>query len=66
VSSQEAQPAIFEAAGIENILCKSLGSNTPCNVVKATISGLKSLRTLSDIARLRNKSISEITGREEK
>jgi small subunit ribosomal protein S5 len=34
--------------------------------VKATISGLKSLRTLSDIARLRNKSISEITGREEK
>ncbi|HQH50625.1 MAG TPA: 30S ribosomal protein S5 [Candidatus Cloacimonadota bacterium] len=58
--------AIFEAAGIENILCKSLGSNTPCNVVKATISGLKSLRTLSDIARLRNKSISEITGREEK
>lgn len=58
--------AIFEAAGIENILCKSLGSNTPCNVVKATVSGLKSMRTLSDIARLRNKSIAEITGREEK
>jgi small subunit ribosomal protein S5 len=58
--------AIFEAAGIQNILCKSLGSNTPCNVVKATISGLKSMRTLSDIARLRNKSIAEITGREEK
>jgi small subunit ribosomal protein S5 len=58
--------AIFEAAGIKNILCKSLGSNTPCNVVKATISGLKSMRTLSDIARLRNKSIAEITGREEK
>ncbi|MCB5229332.1 MAG: 30S ribosomal protein S5 [Candidatus Cloacimonetes bacterium] len=58
--------AIFEAAGIENILCKSLGSNTPTNVVKATVSGLKSMRTLSDIARLRNKSIAEITGREEK
>lgn len=58
--------AIFEAAGIQNILCKSLGSNTPCNVVKATISGLKSLRTLADIAKLRNKTISEITGREEK
>lgn len=58
--------AIFEAAGIENILCKSLGSNTPCNVVKAAVSGLKSMRTLSDIARLRNKSIAEITGREEK
>ncbi len=58
--------AIFEAAGIQNILCKSLGSNTPCNVVKATISGLKSMRTLSDISKLRNKSIAEITGREEK
>ena len=58
--------AIFEAAGIQNILCKSLGSNTPCNVVKATVAGLKSMRTLSDIAKLRNKSIAEITGREAK
>ncbi len=58
--------AIFEAAGIQNILCKSLGSNTPCNVVQATVSGLKSMRTLSDISRLRNKTIAEITGREEK
>jgi len=58
--------AIFEVAGIQNILCKSLGSNTPTNVVKATVAGLKSLRTLSDIAKLRNKSIAEITGREEK
>lgn len=58
--------AIFEAAGIQNILCKSLGSNTPCNVVQATVSGLKSMRTLSDISRLRNKTIAEITGKEEK
>ena len=58
--------AIFEVAGIQNILCKSLGSNTPCNVVKATINGLKSMRTLQDIARLRNKTVAEITGREEK
>lgn len=57
--------AIFEAAGIQNILCKSLGSNTPCNVVKATVRGLKSMRTLADIARLRNKSIDEITGKQE-
>lgn len=55
--------AIFEAAGIQNILCKSLGSNTPTNVVKATISGLKSLRTLSDVAKLRNKTVAELTGR---
>jgi len=58
--------AIFEAAGIQNILCKSLGSNTPCNVVKATVNGLKSMRTLNDIARLRNKSMAELTGQEEK
>ncbi|MDD2332530.1 MAG: 30S ribosomal protein S5 [Candidatus Cloacimonetes bacterium] len=56
--------AIFEAAGIQNILCKSLGSNSPCNVVKATVAGLKAMRTLADVARLRNKSISELTGRD--
>ncbi len=58
--------AIFEAAGIENILCKSLGSNTPCNVVKATVNGLRSMRTIQDIAKLRNKTVAELTGREEK
>ncbi len=58
--------AIFEAAGIENILCKSLGSNTPTNVVKATVTGLKQLRTINDIARLRNKTFAELTGQEVK
>jgi len=58
--------AIFEAAGIENTLCKTLGSNTPTNVVKATINGLKSMRTLSDISRLRNKTMAQLTGQEEK
>jgi small subunit ribosomal protein S5 len=58
--------AIFEVAGIENILCKSLGSNTPTNVVKATILGLKALRTVQDVSRLRNKTVSELTGQEEK
>ncbi|MBM4404207.1 MAG: 30S ribosomal protein S5 [Candidatus Cloacimonetes bacterium] len=56
--------AIFEAAGIENILCKSLGSNTPCNVVKATVIGLKSMRTVAEIAKLRNKTIAQLTGQE--
>ncbi len=54
--------AIFEAAGIENILCKSLGSNTPCNVVKATIDGLKSMRTIAEVAALRGKTIAQLTG----
>ena len=49
----------------ENILTKSLGSNTPANVVKATVNGLKRLRTVSQVAKLRNKSVAEITGREE-
>ena len=57
--------AILEAAGIENILTKSLGSNTPANVVKATVNGLQSLRTIGDVAKLRNKTIAEITGQEE-
>jgi small subunit ribosomal protein S5 len=55
--------AIFEAAGIENILCKSLGSNTPCNVVKATIIGLKSMKTIAQAAALRGKTIAQLTGK---
>ncbi|MCD4651878.1 MAG: 30S ribosomal protein S5 [Candidatus Cloacimonetes bacterium] len=54
--------AIMEAAGIENILTKSMGSNSTVNVVKATVVGLKSLRTVYDVARLRNKTVGEITG----
>jgi len=58
--------AIFEAAGISNILAKSMGSNTPCNLVKATIAGLKELRTVSEVAKLRGKTFAELTGTEEK
>jgi len=58
--------AILEATGIENILTKSLGSNTPANVVKATVNGLKELRTISQVAKLRNKKISELTMQKEK
>ncbi|MCF7859452.1 MAG: 30S ribosomal protein S5 [Candidatus Cloacimonetes bacterium] len=55
--------AILEAAGIQDILTKSLGSNTASNVVKATVNGLQNLRTISQIARLRNKTIEEISGK---
>ncbi len=56
--------AILEAAGIENILTKSLGSNTPANVVRATVNGLKELRTIQEVAALRGKTVAKLTGQE--
>ena len=54
--------AVIEMAGIKNIRTKSLGSNNKQNVVLATIEGLKSTKAPEDVARLRGKSIEEITG----
>ena len=52
--------AVLEAVGIQNILTKCLGSNNPHNVVKATIAGLRSLRSPEEIAKKRNKTVEEI------
>lgn len=52
--------AILEATGVENVLTKSLGSNTTHNLVKATVVALKSLRSHEEVAKLRNKSIAEL------
>ncbi|MEB3286085.1 MAG: 30S ribosomal protein S5 [Vampirovibrionales bacterium] len=52
--------AVIELAGIENILSKSLGSNSPLNVARATIKGLKDLRTFRQIAEARGKTVQEI------
>lgn len=52
--------AILEAAGFENILTKSLGSNNNLNIVKATMNGLINLKDAKDIAKLRDKSLMEI------
>ena len=54
--------AVVEAAGITNILTKSLGSKNPHNVVRATVAGLDSLKDPVMIARMRGKELSELTG----
>ena len=52
--------AVLEAAGVRDVLSKSLGSNNPVNMVKATLAGLKALRTAEEVAALRGKSVEEI------
>jgi len=54
--------AVVEIAGIKDIRTKALRSNNPCNVVRATINGLKSLRTAQQVAAIRGKTVEEILG----
>ena len=54
--------AVVEAVGIKNITARCLRSNNPQNVVKATMEGLKSLRTAEQVAAIRGKSVEEIVG----
>ena len=58
--------AVLTAAGVQNVLTKNLGSPTPHNVVKATLTGLLNLKEPREVARLRGKSVSEILGLDEK
>lgn len=54
--------AVLEMAGIKDIRTKSHGSRNPANFVKATLAGLAEMRTSEQIAKLRGKTVEEITG----
>ena len=53
---------VLDLAGIKNIRAKCLRSNNPTNVVKATIEGLKSLRTVEEVAKTRSISVEQVNG----
>ncbi|WP_348028240.1 30S ribosomal protein S5 [Aciduricibacillus chroicocephali] len=54
--------AVLELAGVGDILTKSLGSNTPINVIRATLNGLTNLKRAEEVAKLRGKSVEELLG----
>ena len=51
---------VMELAGIKDILSKSLGSDNPINVIKATMEGLRELRSAAEVAKMRGKSVDEL------
>jgi len=54
--------AVFECAGVRNVLSKSYGSRNPINVVRATIAALEALRSPDEVAAKRGKRLEEIVG----
>ena len=54
--------AVLECAGIHNIRAKCLRSNNPTNVVKATIAGLEALRTVEEVAKIRDITVDQVKG----
>lgn len=54
--------AIFEAAGVRNVLAKVIGTTNPVNVARATINGLTSVSSPEEVASRRGKTVEEITG----
>jgi small subunit ribosomal protein S5 len=57
IIASSAVRAVCDAAGIKNILTKSLGSHNPTNLARATVNGLKSIRSVAEVAEMRNKPI---------
>lgn len=52
--------AVLEAAGVQNVLTKCIGSHNPHNLAKATLNGLRNLKSAEKIAALRNKPVAEV------
>ena len=52
--------AVVELAGVSDITSKSLGSNTPINMVRATVKGLEQLKRADEVAKLRGKSLEDL------
>jgi small subunit ribosomal protein S5 len=57
-----AMRAVFEVAGVSDVLAKCIGSRNPVNVVRATIKGLMAIRSPDAVARKRGKTVDEIRG----
>jgi len=55
-----AMRAVLETVGVHNVLAKSVGSNAPVNLVRATIKGLKAMHSPESVAAKRGKSVDEI------
>ncbi len=54
--------AVMECAGVKDVLAKSIGSNNPHNMVKATIEAFKEMQTAAEVAQARGMSVSELFG----
>lgn len=54
--------AVLQAAGVQNVLTKSIGSNNPHNMVKAVFDGLMRMRSAEEVARLRGKPVEDLRG----
>jgi small subunit ribosomal protein S5 len=57
-----AMRAVFEVAGVQDVLAKCIGSRNPVNVVRATLKGLETMHSPADVAAKRGKAVAELTG----
>lgn len=60
-----AMRAVFEVAGVQNVLAKSFGSRNPINLVRATVNALSNIHTPAEVAAKRGKRVEDILGKQE-